>query len=77
MPKIKVNNDLCKGCERCVFACPQQIVKMSSEINTKGYFYAFVADPPRCLGCRLCAIACPDVAIEVNVNGTQYNLFQY
>ena len=77
MPVIKVMVERCKGCERCNDACPQQIVKMSTDLNTTGYRYAYVADQPRCIGCRLCAISCPDVAIEVSVEGTQYEFFTY
>ena len=77
MPKVVIDNDRCKGCELCTFACPQDIIKMSRNINTKGYFYAEVIDQPRCIGCRLCAITCPDVAIEVYVNGVQYVYFDY
>jgi len=71
MPAIEVNIELCKGCERCIDACPQDI------LNAKGYRYSVVSDESRCIGCRLCAISCPDVAIEVFVEGTQYEFFQY
>ncbi len=77
MPKIEVNTERCKGCERCIDACPQQIIGMSDQLNNKGYKYAVVADGPRCIGCRICAITCPDVAIEVYVEGTHYELFVY
>lgn len=77
MPNIAVMVERCKGCERCNDACPQRIVKMSSEPNAKGYFYAKTLDPSRCIGCRMCAISCPDSAIEVLVEGTQYEFFAY
>jgi len=77
MPKIDVMVERCKGCERCKDACPQQIIEMSPTLNAKGYNYATLADPSRCIGCRLCAISCPDVAIEVYVEGTQYEFFAY
>jgi 2-oxoglutarate ferredoxin oxidoreductase subunit delta len=77
MPRVTITVDRCKGCELCIGACPQKILSMSKEFNAKGYFYADVVDQPRCIGCRLCAITCPDVAIEVGVNGTQYNFFPY
>ncbi len=77
MPKIQVLVERCKGCERCNDACPQQIVKMSSDLNAKGYKYSTVVDQSRCIGCRMCAIACPDVALEVSVEGTQYEFFSY
>jgi 2-oxoglutarate ferredoxin oxidoreductase subunit delta len=77
MPTIQVNVELCKGCERCNDACPQRILGMSEKLNAKGYKYSQVVDPSRCIGCRLCAVTCPDVAIEVFVEGTQYEFFQY
>ena len=77
MPAIVVNIELCKGCERCNDACPQDILRMSENLNAKGYRYSVVSDESRCIGCRLCAITCPDVAIEVFVEGTQYEFFQY
>ncbi|HUU03790.1 MAG TPA: 4Fe-4S binding protein [Myxococcota bacterium] len=77
MPAIEVNIELCKGCERCINACPQDIMGMSEKLNAKGYRYSVVSDESRCIGCRLCAISCPDVAIEVFVEGTQYEFFQY
>jgi 2-oxoglutarate ferredoxin oxidoreductase subunit delta len=77
MPQVNINSEVCKGCELCVQACPQQIIEMADTINTKGYFYARVFDQPRCIGCMLCAITCPDVAIDVSVNAVQYNYFPY
>jgi 2-oxoglutarate ferredoxin oxidoreductase subunit delta len=77
MPKVTVDRDRCKGCERCVQACPQRILSMSKEINVKGYFFAQVHDPSRCLGCAMCAITCPDIALTVGVNGSQYHFFEY
>jgi 2-oxoglutarate ferredoxin oxidoreductase subunit delta len=77
MPKVVVDPKRCKGCERCIVACPQQVLTMSEEFNEKGYTYARPEHQPRCIGCRLCAIACPDVAIEVFVHGTTYQFFPY
>ncbi|MDP8205067.1 MAG: 4Fe-4S binding protein [Candidatus Electryonea clarkiae] len=77
MPLVEINPDRCKGCELCVVACPQAILDMSKEINTKGYFYAKVIEQPRCIGCRLCAIICPDLAIDVSVNAVQYEFYSY
>ncbi len=77
MPKVLIDKDRCKGCALCTDACPQKILGMSKAFNAKGYFYAQVEQQPRCIGCRLCAVTCPDVAIQVGVNGTQYNFFAY
>ena len=77
MPKIMVEKNRCKGCERCVTACPMKVIAMSRERNEKGYAFAYPKEQPRCLGCRLCAITCPDVAISVYVHATQYRFFDY
>ena len=77
MPKIVVDKQRCKGCERCVEVCPQGVISLSKSLNEKGYFFVQPTHQPRCLGCGLCAINCPDVAIEVFVHGTQYQFFTY
>lgn len=77
MPSVVIDREKCKGCELCVLACPQEIIRMSADLNAKGYFYAEIVEPSRCIGCRMCAVTCPDVAIEVGVNGVQYAFFEY
>ena len=77
MPRVVVDEQRCKGCERCVEACPQAVISMSRKLNPKGYFFAVPSEQPRCLGCLLCAIGWPDVAMEVFVHGTQYRFFEY
>lgn len=66
MAKIKVNEDICKGCEMCVNACPKKIIVLAkNKINAKGYHPAQLINPDLCIGCCSCAIMCPDVAIIV------------
>jgi len=77
VPQIVIDSEACKGCELCVHACPQRILAMGREINSKGYLYARVAEQMKCIGCRLCCITCPDVAIEMKVHGTLYRYFRY
>ena len=77
MPTVAISSERCKGCERCIDACPQGILTMASTLNAKGFYYASLAQPPRCIGCRMCAISCPDSAIEVYVEGAQYEFFSY
>ncbi len=77
MPRVVVDETRCKGCERCIEACPQGVIALSKSFNEKGYFFAMPSEQPRCIGCRLCAINCPDVAIEIFVNGTLYQFVEY
>ena len=77
MAKVIIDKDRCKGCELCTHYCPQEILEMSKDINVKGYFYAKVLDQSRYIGCRISTVVCPDVAIELQLNGVQYQLFEY
>ncbi len=77
MPRVVIDEKRCKGCERCLEACPQGVISMSKRLNDRGYFFALPSEQPRCLGCLLCAIECPDVAIEIFVRGTQYHFVEY
>jgi 2-oxoglutarate ferredoxin oxidoreductase subunit delta len=77
MPKPQIFRDRCKGCELCIQNCPQHILALSPELNTKGYFYSTLVDGSTCIGCRICAISCPDIAIRIRMNGTMFNFFEY
>ncbi len=66
MAKITVNENLCKGCEMCVAACPRNLIALAKDrINSKGYHPAELTDESKCTGCACCATMCPDVAITV------------
>ena len=66
MPKVTINNNLCKGCEMCVAACPKHILELDKHTtNSKGYRPAHVTDMSACIGCGSCTIMCPDIAILV------------
>lgn len=69
MAKIKgaiaVENERCKGCELCVYTCAQQVIGMSSAVNSKGYHYSYMVNPEACTGCTNCAVICPDGVISV------------
>lgn len=65
MPKIEVNEEICKGCTLCVAACPQKILRPAERINASGYHPIEIFEPEKCKGCAFCAMMCPDVAITV------------
>lgn len=68
MPKVIVDNNICKGCEMCVAACPKSILALDRSItNNKGYHPAHVTDESQCTSCGSCTIMCPDVAIRVEI----------
>ena len=69
MAKVKgaivVDKERCKGCELCIETCPTKVIGMSTDVNRKGYFYAYMVNPDECTGCVNCAIICPDGVISV------------
>lgn len=62
---IVVDIEQCKGCELCVVACPTDVIRLSREVNGKGYNFAYMEYPENCIGCVNCAIVCPDGVISV------------
>lgn len=61
---VIIEKDICKGCELCIIACPQESLGLSNHINTHGYKYAELIKN-NCTGCINCALVCPDIAITV------------
>jgi len=45
------------------------VLEMSEEMNAKGYFVPWVANPDACTGCRYCVLVCPDTAVQVENKG--------
>lgn len=68
---IEVNEPMCKGCELCVNACPQQVIILAPErINAKGYHPATLVSEG-CTGCAICALVCPEAIITVFREGVK------
>jgi 2-oxoglutarate ferredoxin oxidoreductase subunit delta len=63
--KHDIDRDRCKGCGLCVNVCPKNVLDISKDINTKGYFPAYQAHPDDCIFCAICTTMCPDVAITI------------
>ncbi len=61
---VVINIEKCKGCEVCISACPNDVLAISNEVNSKGYHYAIKVNS-ECTGCVNCAIVCPDAVITV------------
>jgi 2-oxoglutarate ferredoxin oxidoreductase subunit delta len=61
---VVIAQEICKGCELCIAACPQESLGLSEKINLKGYKYAVLIQD-NCTGCVNCALVCPDAAITV------------
>lgn len=62
--KIVIDVERCKGCEVCMPACPNSVIELSSNVNSKGYRYASIVND-NCIGCANCAVVCPDGVITV------------
>ena len=57
----------CKACERCIIACRQGVLKMSDDINERGYHYAEYVGSG-CNGCGDCYYTCPEpLVVEVHI----------
>ena len=61
---VVIEKEICKGCELCVGACPQESLELAQKINQRGYRYVELHGDS-CTGCVNCALVCPDVAITV------------
>ena len=59
-PKPVLLPELCKGCGRCIEACPRNCITLGEEINQASGLVPVVLDLDVCNGCGLCVTACPE-----------------
>lgn len=59
-PKPFVFPEYCKGCERCIDACPKECIHIGTEINPQTGLIPITLDLAECNGCGLCVTACPE-----------------
>ncbi|WP_414469672.1 4Fe-4S dicluster domain-containing protein [Methanobacterium sp. ACI-7] len=62
---IKVDENLCKGCNICTEFCPRKVYEQSEELDKKGVHLPVPKNEEKCTKCNLCALMCPDHAIHV------------
>jgi pyruvate/2-oxoacid:ferredoxin oxidoreductase alpha subunit/NAD-dependent dihydropyrimidine dehydrogenase PreA subunit len=59
-PKPFVVPEYCKGCGRCIDACPKHCITLGTEINPLTGLVPVALDLETCNGCGLCISACPE-----------------
>jgi NADH-quinone oxidoreductase subunit I len=67
--KDENGNDLCTACGACALACPEKLIKVSSERNPetkKKVLTEFDFDMGRCMFCGLCEEACMTNALDLS-----------
>ncbi|HSG40086.1 MAG TPA: 3-methyl-2-oxobutanoate dehydrogenase subunit VorB [Thermoanaerobaculia bacterium] len=52
--------EYCKGCGRCIEACPKHCISLGTEINPLTGLIPISLDLEACNGCGLCITACPE-----------------
>jgi pyruvate/2-oxoacid:ferredoxin oxidoreductase alpha subunit/ferredoxin len=59
-PEVLLTPELCKGCGRCVEACPKHAIALGTEINQTSGLIPVHIDYGVCNHCGLCISACPE-----------------
>lgn len=65
-PRPVFAEDHCKGCLRCVEACPRKVLRVKAGLNKRGV-HAVEYVGAGCTGCAICYYNCPEpYAIEIH-----------
>ena len=56
--KVKIAVEECKGCGRCIYACPVDAIKKTTSVNSMGCVYVEYTEG--CIGCGSCFFTCPE-----------------
>ena len=59
VPRPVLDPEECKGCGRCVNACPRKVLRIRSRVNHRGTLPAEYAGEG-CTGCGICFYNCPE-----------------
>ena len=59
-PKPFLLPQFCKGCGRCIAACPKNCIEFAKEVNPESGLLPVQIDLESCNGCGLCILACPE-----------------
>ena len=58
MLTVRIQEDTCVGCTKCIAACPVDAI-----VGASGMMHSVLSE--ECIGCRLCIEPCPMDCIEV------------
>jgi NAD-dependent dihydropyrimidine dehydrogenase PreA subunit len=56
---VQINKDNCKGCGRCITACPKECLTFDTELNKSGIKAVKYAGDG-CISCGICFYNCPE-----------------
>jgi pyruvate/2-oxoacid:ferredoxin oxidoreductase alpha subunit/NAD-dependent dihydropyrimidine dehydrogenase PreA subunit len=74
-PKPFLFPEYCKGCGRCIEACPKHCIRLGNDIDPATGLVPVVLDLATCNGCGLCLSACPEpYGLAATPSSAEYEL---